>query len=60
MRNWLSYGYSSLDEDVIWKTVDHDLKDIRREVFKALVSLEDTPLRRLFPNTPHPTAFVRI
>lgn len=40
MRNQLSHGYFAIDLDVIWKVIERDIPELRRELEKAIAELE--------------------
>ena len=44
MRNQLSHGYFAIDLDVVWKVIERDIPDLRRELEAAIASLDKPPI----------------
>lgn len=40
MRNQLSHGYFAIDLDVVWKVVERDIPDLRKELEAAITALD--------------------
>jgi uncharacterized protein with HEPN domain len=40
MRNQLSHGYFSVDLEVVWRVVEHDLPELRRQLESAVAELD--------------------
>jgi uncharacterized protein with HEPN domain len=40
MRNQLSHGYFGVDLDTVWKVIERDLPDLRREIEAAIADLD--------------------
>ena len=44
MRNALAHGYFSVDLEIVWKTVERDLPELRAEVERTQQKINETPL----------------
>jgi uncharacterized protein with HEPN domain len=44
MRNQLSHGYFAIDLDVVWKVIERDIPDLRRELEAVIAALEKPPV----------------
>jgi uncharacterized protein with HEPN domain len=42
MRNQLSHGYFAIDLDVVWKVIERDIPNLRKELETAITDLDDT------------------
>ena len=40
MRNQLSHGYFAVDLDVVWKVIQRDIPDLRKELEAAIAALD--------------------
>jgi uncharacterized protein with HEPN domain len=40
MRNQLSHGYFAIDLDVVWKVIERDIPDLRKELEAAIAALD--------------------
>jgi len=40
MRNRLIHGYFDIDLDIVWKTVDEDIPDLKKEVEKVIKAIK--------------------
>jgi uncharacterized protein with HEPN domain len=43
MRNQLSHGYFVIDLDVVWKVIERDIPDLRKELEAAIAILDKPP-----------------
>lgn len=43
MRNQLAHGYFVIDLDVVWKVIERDIPDLRKELEAAITAREEPP-----------------
>jgi uncharacterized protein with HEPN domain len=41
MRNQLSHGYFAVDLDLVWKVIERDIPDLRKQLEAAIASLDE-------------------
>ena len=44
MRNQLSHGYFVIDLDVVWKVIERDIPELRKELEAAIAAHDNPPL----------------
>lgn len=45
MRNRVSHGYDTIDLEIVWQTIQHDLPGLRAQIQRALADISGQDLR---------------